>query len=41
MKIRIGIGGASSKPEAFAELVTALEELGFDSLWLSEVLIRP
>ncbi len=41
MKIRIGIGGASSKPEAFAELVGALEELGFDSLWLSEVLTGP
>ena len=40
MKIRIGIGasGASSTPEAMAELVTALVGTGFDSLWLSEVL---
>jgi probable F420-dependent oxidoreductase len=40
MKIRIGVGasGAASTPEAMAELVTAIDELGFDSLWLSEVL---
>src|SRR5713226_6810090 len=39
MKIRIGVGaaGASSTPESLAELVTGLDELGFDSLWLSEV----
>ena len=43
MKIRIGIGaaGASSTPEALAELVTAIDALGFDSLWLSEVLTAP
>jgi probable F420-dependent oxidoreductase len=43
MKIRIGVGaaGASSSPEALAELVTGLDELGFDSLWLSEVLTGP
>ena len=43
MKVRIGIGsaGASSTPEALAELVTALDDLGFDSLWLSEVLTGP
>ncbi len=43
MKIRIGVGaaGASSTPEALAELVTGLDELGFDSLWLSEVLTGP
>jgi probable F420-dependent oxidoreductase len=43
MKIRIGIGaaGASSTPEALAELVTGIDELGFDSLWLSEVLTGP
>jgi len=43
MKIRIGVGaaGAASKPEAVAELVTAIDELGFDSLWLSEVLTGP
>ena len=43
MKIRIGVGaaGASSSTEALAELVTGLDELGFDSLWLSEVLTGP
>jgi len=40
MKIRIGVGagGASLTTDALAELVTGLDELGFDSLWLSEVL---
>jgi len=43
MKIRIGVGaaGGSSTPGALAELVTGLDELGFDSLWLSEVLTGP
>jgi probable F420-dependent oxidoreductase len=43
MKIRIGVGasGASSTPEALGELVSAIDELGFDSLWLSEVLTGP
>jgi probable F420-dependent oxidoreductase len=43
MKIRIGVGsgGASSSPAALAELVTGLDQLGFDSLWLSEVLTGP
>src|SRR5688500_8653990 len=43
MKIRIGVGagGASSTPEALGELVTAIDELGFVSLWLSEVLTGP
>jgi len=43
MKIRIGVGtgGASATPEGLAEVVTALDELGFDSLWLSEVLTGP
>src|SRR2546429_3475597 len=43
MKIRIGVGagGATSMAEALPELVTGLDELGFDSLWLSEVLTGP
>jgi probable F420-dependent oxidoreductase len=43
MKIRIGVGaaGASSTPEALGELVTGIDALGFDSLWLSEVLTGP
>src|SRR6059036_1407113 len=40
MKIRIavGIGGASASTGALTELVTGLDDMGFDSLWLSEVL---
>ena len=43
MKIRIGVGaaGASSTPEALGELVASIDELGFDSLWLSGVLTGP
>jgi probable F420-dependent oxidoreductase len=43
MKIRIGVGAAAgaATPEALGELITALDELGFDSLWLSEVLTGP
>ena len=43
MKVRIGVGtgGAPATPEALAELVAGLDELGFDSLWLSEVLTGP
>ena len=43
MKVRIGVGsaGAASSPETLNELVTALDDLGFDSLWLSEVLTGP
>src|SRR3989442_1808069 len=43
MKIRIGVGaaGAASSPDALAELVRGLDDLGFDSLWLSEVLTGP
>ena len=40
MKIRIGVGAsaASATPDALGELVRGLDDLGFDSLWLSEVL---
>src|SRR5262245_63387972 len=43
MKIRIGVGAsaASATPEALGEIVTGLDDLGFDSLWLSEVLTGP
>ena len=43
MKIRIGVGagGASLAGDAMGELVTGLDQLGFDSLWLSEVLTGP
>jgi probable F420-dependent oxidoreductase len=43
MKIRIGVGaaGAVSTAEQLGELMTALDERGFDSVWLSEVLTGP
>jgi probable F420-dependent oxidoreductase len=43
MKIRIGVGAAAaaSTPEALADLVSSIDQLGFDSLWLSEVLTGP
>jgi len=41
MKIRIGVGAASATPSALTELVTGIDQLGFDSLWLSEVLTGP
>ena len=41
MKIRIGVGAASLTADTLPELVTALDDLGFDSLWLSEVLTGP
>jgi probable F420-dependent oxidoreductase len=43
MKIRIGVGlgGATSTPGTLAEMVSALDALGLDSLWLSEVLTAP
>jgi probable F420-dependent oxidoreductase len=43
MKIRIGIGAAAAAatPEALSEIMTGLDELAFDSLWLSEVLTGP
>ena len=43
MKIRIGVGGGgtASSPEALGELVSGLDDLGFDSLWVSEVLTGP
>ncbi len=43
MKIRIGVGAGSGSctTESLAELVTGLDEFGFDSLWLSEVLTGP
>ncbi len=40
MKVRIGIGGAIG-PEQLTEVVDAIDDLGFDSIWLSEVLTAP
>jgi probable F420-dependent oxidoreductase len=44
MKVRIGVGpGAdiAANPERFGDYVIDMERLGFDSLWLSEVLTQP
>jgi probable F420-dependent oxidoreductase len=41
MKIRIGVGAASMTPDAMNDLVQGLDDFGFDSLWLSEVLTGP
>jgi probable F420-dependent oxidoreductase len=43
MKIRIGVGAAvaAGSPAALGEIVDGLDKLGFDSLWLSEVLTGP
>ena len=41
MKIRIGIGLGAASPENFAADVSHLEELGIDSLWLSEMVYGP
>lgn len=38
MKVRIGISSGPAPAEALGELVDAIEELGFDSLWLPEIL---
>lgn len=43
MKVRIavGLGGAATAATEFADIVAAMAELGFDSLWISEVLTGP
>jgi len=43
VKVRIGIsaGGESTGPDALAALGGAIADVGFDSLWLPEVLSRP
>jgi probable F420-dependent oxidoreductase len=41
VRIAIGLGGGSVDGPAFAGLVTDMAALGFDSLWVSEVLTGP
>jgi probable F420-dependent oxidoreductase len=44
VKVRIGVGtgvGANTSASTFAQLVDDLDELGFDSVWLPEVLTAP
>lgn len=42
MKIRFGFTiGAETAPEGLGSLVDDLERLGFDSLWVAEVLLQP
>jgi len=38
MKIRIGVGLGGLEPEQFTAAIQRMEQCGFDSLWLSEVL---
>jgi probable F420-dependent oxidoreductase len=41
VRIAVGLGATALDPPTFAALVTTLRPLGFDSLWLSEVLTGP
>ncbi|MHB8438738.1 MAG: LLM class flavin-dependent oxidoreductase [Acidimicrobiales bacterium] len=43
MKVRIGVGGAGASPsgEVLAETCAAMESLGFDSIWLADILSQP
>ena len=42
VKIRIGVGlGAAGASDDFGAIVCDMEQCGFDSLWLSEVLTTP
>jgi probable F420-dependent oxidoreductase len=42
VKVRIGVGlGGESEPAHFAAAVDRIEELGIDSLWLSELVFAP
>src|ERR1700684_3051461 len=43
MKVRIalGLGSTALAADVFAGLVTDLAQLGFDSLWMSEILTGP
>ena len=43
MKVRIGVGvgGASSSPDDLGGACAAMEDLGFDSVWLADVLSVP
>ena len=42
MKVRIGIGtGGALDADALVAVIDAIDDLGFDSLWLSEVLTAP
>src|SRR5919106_4785859 len=41
MKVRIGIGAAAMTPASLPDIVAGIDDLGFDSLWLSEVLTGP
>lgn len=41
MKVRIGIGAGALDPADLPVIVDALADLGFDSIWLSEVLTGP
>ena len=39
--MRFGVALARTRPERFADVATAADELGFESLWLSDHLVFP
>jgi probable F420-dependent oxidoreductase len=41
VRIAVGLGATAFDPGAFADFVTELGDLGFDSLWISDVLTGP
>jgi len=41
VRVGIGLGGADMAPEALCGVVDDMTDVGFDSLWLPEVLSRP
>lgn len=41
VRIAVGLGGTATTATQFADIVAAMAELGFDSLWISEVLTGP
>ncbi|MEL7158957.1 MAG: LLM class flavin-dependent oxidoreductase, partial [Actinomycetota bacterium] len=44
MKVRIGVAagsGATDDPKGFLALVDALDDLGFDSIWVPDVITAP
>jgi probable F420-dependent oxidoreductase len=41
VRIAVGLGGSTFDPSTFADFVTDLDQLGFDSLWVSDILTGP
>ena len=44
MKVRIGVAaglGATDDPDGYLRLVDALDDLGYDSIWVPEIITGP